>query len=184
MSWRELALCANEPPNLFFTDDPTTQHQARTICGDCTVRVECLDHAITNNITDGIFGGTTEALREWIRSQYLQSPDHYRGALQAAMQELDYHLGRAERPLQPARTCPRCGANVPEGRWPIDRNGNQSTCGLASTFNKGCRCDPCRQAKSDNEKNRPRTRPRRQHPPRGGSATVDTPTPQPEETAP
>lgn len=166
MSWRELAACRGLTAEQFFPDDETNEEAtrpARTVCGECPVRVECLDHAVTENLSDGIFGGQPRALREWVRSRYLQGPDTYRLALTTAMADLDAYLGKpgAERAMQARRRCERCAGWVPAGRHPIDRNGPGATCGKTSTYNKGCRCGPCRAAKSRSEKTRNRDRRKR-----------------------
>lgn len=51
----EAAACATEAPDLFF--DPEREAEAKTVCGRCPVRTQCLQ---TNFEEDtGVFGGTT-----------------------------------------------------------------------------------------------------------------------------
>lgn len=56
------ALCAQTDPELFF---PETQqaylqiNQAKAICANCDIRIECLQEALQYEYTDGIWGGTT-----------------------------------------------------------------------------------------------------------------------------
>lgn len=66
------ALCAEVGPDLFFTmdsDRPGTRYGAyqkrvaKSICAQCTERVECLEYAIENDIRFGIFGGLDERER-------------------------------------------------------------------------------------------------------------------------
>lgn len=60
------ALCAQTDPELFF---PETQqayiqiNQAKAICANCDIRLECLQEALTYEYTDGIWGGTTPTER-------------------------------------------------------------------------------------------------------------------------
>lgn len=62
--WRHRAACRDEDPELFF---PVSEvgpgarqvQQAKAVCNRCPVRTECLDTALRNGLTDGIFGGMT-----------------------------------------------------------------------------------------------------------------------------
>ena len=63
--WRDLGACLGEDPELWFALDTTTVgsldvERAKTICNRCPARQACLDFALTNRITIGIFGGLTE----------------------------------------------------------------------------------------------------------------------------
>lgn len=43
------ALCRTAPdPDLWMSEDPSKQHQAKVICQGCPVRVECLEDAMAN----------------------------------------------------------------------------------------------------------------------------------------
>lgn len=71
--WMESALCAEIDPELFF---PTYQGdrvcvKAKKICGQCTVREQCLEQALRASVTDdyGVWGGTTPPEREEIRAE-------------------------------------------------------------------------------------------------------------------
>ncbi|HEY0450848.1 WhiB family transcriptional regulator [Actinophytocola sp.] len=66
--WRDLAACRDSDPELFFPVSevgPGARQvaDAKAVCARCPVRSQCLDYAIDNRLTDGIFGGTTEAER-------------------------------------------------------------------------------------------------------------------------
>ncbi len=41
---------------------------AKRICGRCLVRHECLDFAVAENITEGIWGGLSERERRKVRA--------------------------------------------------------------------------------------------------------------------
>ncbi|MPZ80462.1 MAG: WhiB family transcriptional regulator [Actinophytocola sp.] len=66
--WRHHAACRDEDPELFFPVSdigPGARQvaEAKAVCARCPVRAQCLDYAMTNLLTDGIFGGTTETER-------------------------------------------------------------------------------------------------------------------------
>lgn len=73
-SWRDHALCRDTDPELFFPVGTTgialTQiDRARQVCGECTVRAECLEYALETNQDSGIWGGLSEEERRVIRRQ-------------------------------------------------------------------------------------------------------------------
>lgn len=56
------ALCAQTDPELFFPETHQAYvqiNQAKAICANCDIRMECLQEALTYEYTDGIWGGTT-----------------------------------------------------------------------------------------------------------------------------
>lgn len=60
--WQARAVCATLPveqsdPMFFPKDGDYTAGQA--LCDQCPVRQECLQYAIDNRLTDGLFGGLT-----------------------------------------------------------------------------------------------------------------------------
>lgn len=66
--WRHDAACRDEDPELFFpvSDLGPGAHQiarAKSVCARCPVRAQCLEYALDNGLTHGIFGGTTETDR-------------------------------------------------------------------------------------------------------------------------
>lgn len=73
MDWRLRGACRDKSPSLFFPDranDPSIP-RAKKVCNNCEVREECLEWALTNKINGdysvGIFGGTTQDERVFIR---------------------------------------------------------------------------------------------------------------------
>ena len=73
-SWRDDALCRDTDPELFFPVGTTGTalvqiEKAKQVCFECTVRVECLDFALTTNQDSGIWGGLSEEERRVIRRQ-------------------------------------------------------------------------------------------------------------------
>ena len=57
MRWQDEARCKNMDTSLFFAAQP---HQAKRVCAECGVSVECLSFALANEAAgrhDGVFGG-------------------------------------------------------------------------------------------------------------------------------
>lgn len=72
--WRDHALCRDTDPELFFPVGTTGValvqiDEARDVCAQCTVRVECLDFALATNQDSGVWGGLSEEERRVIRRQ-------------------------------------------------------------------------------------------------------------------
>ncbi len=57
--WRDLALCAETDPEAFFPDVRDKGLEAKRICASCPVQRQCLDAALANGETDGIWAGYT-----------------------------------------------------------------------------------------------------------------------------
>ena len=73
--WFRKANCLGEETDGFFIlrgdkDQRVKRRAAYLICQACSVRRECLDYAIVNNET-GIWGGTTERERRFMKRTYL-----------------------------------------------------------------------------------------------------------------
>ncbi len=76
MDWRDLAACRDSEPNLFFpvgTTGPALDliGEAKEICGECTVREECLMYALETNQEAGVWGGYAEDERRRLRKRWL-----------------------------------------------------------------------------------------------------------------
>ncbi len=56
-NWRERALCAESDPELFYPEARQTATEAKSICGVCEVRAECLAAALAAREPHGIWGG-------------------------------------------------------------------------------------------------------------------------------
>jgi WhiB family redox-sensing transcriptional regulator len=72
VSWRELAKCRNEDPELFFptgTSGPALGQiaKAKAVCVSCHGRAECLRWAVSNGADDGVWGGKSEYERRAIK---------------------------------------------------------------------------------------------------------------------
>lgn len=70
--WRDLALCRDTDPDLFFPVGTTgvallqIEH-AKKVCAECKVTRECLDFALASNQDSGVWGGLSEDERRAIR---------------------------------------------------------------------------------------------------------------------
>ena len=74
--WRELSLCRDSEPSLFFpigTTGPALDHiaEAKEICGQCDVQESCLQYALQTNQEAGIWGGYAEDERRRLRKRWL-----------------------------------------------------------------------------------------------------------------
>lgn len=74
LDWLHRAACRDEDPELFFpvTDTgPGARQvaQAKAVCARCPVRAQCLEYALDNGLTHGIFGGLTEQERRRVRTR-------------------------------------------------------------------------------------------------------------------
>lgn len=68
--WYERALCAEVDGDLWFPEAggiSSETAQAKEICGRCPVKEECLEEALVNNVTYGIWGQTTPVERNELR---------------------------------------------------------------------------------------------------------------------
>jgi WhiB family redox-sensing transcriptional regulator len=71
-AWQHEAACTHAPSDLFFPDSGMEAGPAKAICAGCPVKADCLDHALRNNETRGVWGGKTESERKSIRRMDLK----------------------------------------------------------------------------------------------------------------
>ncbi len=69
VNWRSAGACLSADPDLFFpisTTGPGERQvaQAKVICAGCVVRQECLEFAMSNDLSYGIWGGSTPEDRQ------------------------------------------------------------------------------------------------------------------------
>ncbi len=70
MTWRDRAACAGSDPDAFFPPDDslgTRYGPARRICSACDVQAECLDYAVREGISEGLWGGLSPRERRSIQ---------------------------------------------------------------------------------------------------------------------
>lgn len=63
IQWRELGACRGLEPSIFYPDDDDEAIEAKGICGECGVRVACLEYALQVREKAGVWGGATERER-------------------------------------------------------------------------------------------------------------------------
>ena len=71
--WRERAACRGTDLEVFFPERGEAAGPARRVCAACPVRQPCLDYAITNRITHGVWGGLSERERRALRSGWVRA---------------------------------------------------------------------------------------------------------------
>jgi WhiB family transcriptional regulator, redox-sensing transcriptional regulator len=67
--WQTHAECRGADPDLFFPTQGEATAPAKAVCAACPVRIDCLEYAMSNRITFGIWGGMSERERQRLRRQ-------------------------------------------------------------------------------------------------------------------
>ncbi len=67
--WQENANCLGVDPDLFFPERGASTKEAKSVCGSCEVRPECLEYALANGEKFGIWGGLSERERRRLRRE-------------------------------------------------------------------------------------------------------------------
>ena len=65
--WQTRASCRGTSLNLFFPATGVSTAAAKAVCASCEVRVECLDAALADEATDGIWGGVGAKVHRQMR---------------------------------------------------------------------------------------------------------------------
>ncbi len=68
--WRYRAACRGADLSVFFPGRGEPAEPARQICAGCPVRQPCLEFALSNGITHGIWGGLAERDRRGLRIRH------------------------------------------------------------------------------------------------------------------
>jgi WhiB family transcriptional regulator, redox-sensing transcriptional regulator len=68
--WTDRAACRGTDTEIFFPANADEEAEALSICATCPVRAQCLDYAVRNRETYGIWGGTTPEQRRRIRREH------------------------------------------------------------------------------------------------------------------
>ncbi len=68
-SWMWRAACAGTEVEVFFPETPAGGDRARRICSGCPVRAECLEFALGDANTAGIWAATDERERRRLRRE-------------------------------------------------------------------------------------------------------------------
>jgi len=61
--WRKDAECKGLDTSDFFTVDAVQVKKIKKVCSECSVKRQCLQFALTNEISWGIYGGMTSRER-------------------------------------------------------------------------------------------------------------------------
>lgn len=69
VTWEDFAACLGMDGEKFFPEKGTATREAKKECQGCTVRGECLEYALVNNLEHGVWGGTSARERRRIRKQ-------------------------------------------------------------------------------------------------------------------
>ena len=67
--WRSDALCAQVGGDIWFPPKGASVTAARTICGHCAVRSECLTDALLDGEQQGVRAGMTERERRQMKQR-------------------------------------------------------------------------------------------------------------------
>ena len=57
MSWETGARCNEYDPEIFFDPRVRFERKAKSICGRCQVRTDCLSYALASGVEFGVWGG-------------------------------------------------------------------------------------------------------------------------------
>ena len=71
--WRELGACRGLDPGMFYPEEEDDAEAAKAVCGQCDVRIACLEHALASREKQGVWGGATERERRRIIRQRRRS---------------------------------------------------------------------------------------------------------------
>ena len=89
---------------MFFPERGESAEPARQVCAACPVRQPCLDYAITNRITHGIWGGLTERERRALRSGWVRASRRERDRAILAAEAAGYTAAAIGRSFGLSRT--------------------------------------------------------------------------------
>ncbi|MCO5330144.1 MAG: WhiB family transcriptional regulator [Ilumatobacteraceae bacterium] len=73
IQWRQLGACRGLDPTVFYPDEDDEGMEAKEVCAQCSVRVACLEYALTSREKAGVWGGATERERRRIIRQRRRS---------------------------------------------------------------------------------------------------------------
>jgi WhiB family redox-sensing transcriptional regulator len=67
--WMSRALCKETDPEAFYPEKGSSNRPAKSVCGKCEVRDECLEYALANDERWGIWGGLSEKQRRKLKRE-------------------------------------------------------------------------------------------------------------------
>ena len=106
LEWQDAALCAQVDGDEWFPEKGESVLQAKRICRDCPVRVECLRYALDHDELYGVWGGLSPEDRKAVRADRVEGAGaediiaeddakFYARAEAQAEKERKYHRDRA-----------------------------------------------------------------------------------------
>ena len=102
--WRQRAACHGVDLDVFFPERGEPAGPARQVCAACPVRQPCLDYAVSNRITHGIWGGLTERERRPLQSRLVQDSRRDRDRAILAADAAEYTTAAIGRSFGLSRT--------------------------------------------------------------------------------
>ncbi len=64
--WVTRSACRGLDPTIFYPATDEEADEAKSVCAECPVQTECLEHAIGHREHNGVWGGATERERQRI----------------------------------------------------------------------------------------------------------------------
>lgn len=113
--WRSKAACKGMDPDLFFPGQGESTREAKAICAQCPVQVECLETAMTNHESFGIWGRKSERERRVLRRTWPRSTTPVASAPCGTTAAYKVHTRRGETP------CAECKAANARYRQDVER---------------------------------------------------------------
>lgn len=71
--WMLHAACKGKDSSVFYFEDTSPNHEARQLCINCPVRLDCLEYATEHEKDWGVWAGVTARVRLTLRRLKLQS---------------------------------------------------------------------------------------------------------------
>lgn len=102
--WRELAACRGTDLEVFFPGRGESAGAARQVCAGCPVHQPCLDYAISNRISHGIWGGLTGRERRALQSRWVRTSRRDRDLAVRAAEAAGYTAAAIGRSFGLSRT--------------------------------------------------------------------------------
>jgi WhiB family transcriptional regulator, redox-sensing transcriptional regulator len=102
--WRQQAACHGTDLNLFYPERGQSADPARQVCARCPVRQPCLEYALSNRITHGIWGGMTGRERRPLQSDWIRAEQRERDRAVLAADAAGYTTAAVGRSFGLSRT--------------------------------------------------------------------------------
>lgn len=118
------AACRDLPAEVFFLEKGDDAGPAKAICATCPVARACLEAALERDEEFGIWGGAGESERRLLAKQRQRGGTGWDTAWR--------------------NWWSRLAASVAGERYEVvNRNSENATHGVVTTYARGCRCGPC-----------------------------------------